>query len=92
MSIQDVLVEPTYRSQPAIRKLAAQTKTRSEDWKLKLARVNQNGIYTATAVNEKAGRSVLFDEWFDRDTVNLFYDKQGIWHHRDDFRMMDDWK
>lgn len=92
MSLHGILVESTFRNEPAIRKLAAQTNTCSEDWKLKLARVNQNGIYTATAVNEKIGRSVLFDEWFDRNEVNLFYDKRGIWQYRDDFGIMENWK
>ena len=47
---------------------------------------------TATAINEVINRSVLFDEWESKNEVSLFYDKKGIWHPRDDFRFMDNWK
>lgn len=92
MGLMDILIEPTTRNFSAIEKLAKQTKTRAKDWKLKLSRINENGIYTATAINEVINRSVLFDEWDSRDEVSLFYDKKGLWHPRIDFRLMDNWK
>jgi len=88
----DIFIEPTWRNSFAIAKLAKQTRTGVADWKLRLSRVNQNGIYTATAVNETIGRSILFDEWANKEEVSFFQDKKGIWHYRQDLANMPDWE